>query len=231
MDGGDIYVSDTANHAIRKIVVATAAVSTLAGTPVQGAEDGIGSAAHFYYPDGMVADGAGNLFVADSFNHNIRKIVIPTGTVTTFAGSAAQAGNRDGTGKAARFDDPSGLAVDGAGNLYVADFGNRNIRKIVLATGVVTTLIEAPVEFRSVRHMTYGSGSLYVANDQTVLKVSLATRNLSTALGSLDAGHKGVFAALGSGGLNQAQGVAWVPGLGLAITDTTENVVLFARGL
>ena len=88
----------------------------------------------------MAADGAGNLYVADNANNTIRKVVVATGVVTTLAGTAGMAGSTDGTGAAARFNSPCGVAVDGAGNLYVADNINNTIRKVVVATGVVTTL-------------------------------------------------------------------------------------------
>jgi len=81
-----------------------------------------------------VSDGAGNLFVADSYNHTIRKVVITTGAVTTLAGSAGSQGSADGTGAAARFNDPQGVVSDGAGNLFVGDSGSCTIRKVVIAT-------------------------------------------------------------------------------------------------
>src|SRR5204863_356 len=102
--------------------------------------DGTGAAARFAKPYGVAADGAGNLFVADNQNNTIRRIVIATGAVTTLAGTAGQYGNVDATGAAAPFNYPSGVASDGAGNLYVVDDGNDTIRKIVIATAAVTTL-------------------------------------------------------------------------------------------
>jgi hypothetical protein len=136
--GGNVYVADTNNHTIRKITPG-GVVSTLAGTAgLVGSTDGIGSAARFYYPRGMATDSVGNVYVADSINDTIRMIT-PAGVVTTFAGSAAQPGSTDGTGAAARFNSPSGVATDSAGNVYVADSGNNTIRKITSA-GVVTTL-------------------------------------------------------------------------------------------
>ena len=89
-------------------------------------------------PHGVTTDGT-NLYVADSGNHTIRKVVIATGVVTTLAGTAGFSGSSDGTGTTARFNDPNGVTTDGT-NLYVADSGNHTIRKVVIATGVVTTL-------------------------------------------------------------------------------------------
>jgi MYXO-CTERM domain-containing protein len=134
---GNVYVSDTGNHKIRKITPA-GVVSTLAGAGVSGYADGTGETARFREPSGIAADATGNVYVADWGNHAIRKIT-PAGVVTTFAGSGGVLGNADGTGSAARFQLPSGVAVDAAGNVYVADTLNHTIRKITSA-GVVTTL-------------------------------------------------------------------------------------------
>lgn len=110
-------------------------VITFAGS-TQGFADGNASAARFNIVSGVVKDAAGNLFVCDRDNHRIRKIT-PQGEVTTFAGGTM--GYADGTGSAARFNQPYCITIDGAGNLYVGDRINHSIRKITTA-GVVTTL-------------------------------------------------------------------------------------------
>ena len=133
---GNVYVADDGNNEIRKVTPA-GLVTTLAGLGAQGDADGIGSAALFDGPEGVAVDSAGNVYVADYGNNEIRKITA-AGVVTTLAGSGAQ-GDADGTGKAASFNGPEGVAVDSAGNVYVADYGNNEIRKITPA-GVVTTL-------------------------------------------------------------------------------------------
>jgi sugar lactone lactonase YvrE len=136
---GNVYVADSGNGVIRK-VTAQGEVTTFAGSAsATGSVDGTGTAARFYSPLGITIDAAGNLFVTDASNNNIRKIT-PSGVVTTVAGDPSPpAGSNDGTGKAAKFNRPSGIAVDLAGNLYVSDTGNQKIRKITPA-GVVTTL-------------------------------------------------------------------------------------------
>ena len=133
--GGMLYVADAAT--IRRVTPG-GAVTTIAGGPVQGSQDGTGSGAQFKFPTGLAVDSSGIIYVADTDNHTIRKITAG-GVVTTFAGAAGASGSADGTGTAARFNSPRGLAVDSTGLLYVADQGNRTIRTITPA-GVVTTL-------------------------------------------------------------------------------------------
>jgi streptogramin lyase len=135
---GNVGVADTDNNTIRKITPA-GVVSTLAGLAgSSGGDDGTGSAARFNHPQGVAVDSPGNVYVADSNNHTIRKIS-PGGVVSTLAGQAGSSGGDDGTGSAARFNYPHGVAVDSTGNVYVADAGNETIRKITPG-GVVSTL-------------------------------------------------------------------------------------------
>jgi sugar lactone lactonase YvrE len=131
---GTLYVADTNSSRILK-VTAAGAVSTLAGGTA-GYVDGTGAAARFSAPQGIALGPDGNLYVADTGNQRIRKVT-PTGVVTTLAGSAA--GAADGTGAAATFSSPRGLAVAWNGTIYVADAGNHRLR-VVSAAGVVTTL-------------------------------------------------------------------------------------------
>lgn len=134
---GNAYVTDQIGNTVRKITAA-GVVTTIAGSPgLSGTTDAVGAAARFNNPTGIAVDTAGVLYVADAGNHTIRKIATD-GTVTTFAGTAGTTGTQNGTGIAAQFNDPEGLAVDASNNLYVADTGNNVIRKITPA-GVVTT--------------------------------------------------------------------------------------------
>ena len=142
---GNVYVADYVNNMIRKITPA-GVVSTLAGSTKSGSSDGVGTAASFYYPAGVAVDTSGNVYVADMLNNMIRKIT-PAGVVSTLAGSTTS-GSKDGVGTAASFFQPRGVAVDASGNVYVADLGNDNIRKISIGTkvGIENDLLSSQVE-------------------------------------------------------------------------------------
>jgi hypothetical protein len=144
MNGGNVFILDDSNANVRKLVPSSGAVTTVAGLAQHyGGTDGTGAAAQFYNPGAIASDGAGNLLVADSYNHTIRQVGLGSGEVTTLAGKAGSSGSVDGTGAAARFNDPQAVVSDGAGNVYVADDGNHTIRKLVVATGAVTTIAGA----------------------------------------------------------------------------------------
>lgn len=132
-DGTDLYLSDRGNCAIRKVVIATGTVTTIAGSPpptavCSGPTDGIGTASVIRDPDGIISDGT-NLFFAESTGSVIRKIDMSTFSVTTVAGLANTNGLVDGTGSAARFRYPASMTSDGT-TLYIADWGNNAIRKM-----------------------------------------------------------------------------------------------------
>jgi sugar lactone lactonase YvrE len=135
---GNIYVADTGNAAIRRITPAGVVTTSAGSSAYRGSQNGVGAAASFNSPAGIAIDSLGNLYVADAYNATIRKIA-PGGSVTTLAGSSTSRGDADGTGSAALFNFPNGIASDASGNLYVADTYNDTIRKITPA-GTVTTL-------------------------------------------------------------------------------------------
>lgn len=204
---GNLYVADAGNNCIRKIVIATGVVTTLAGDGSPGFIDGTGVGSQFNYPHAVATDGSGNLFVADRNNQRIRKIVIATGVVTTLAGNGA-AGFLDGTGTSAQFNNPTGICCDGAGSLYVADFSNSRIRKIIIATGVVTTLAGgvqgflngtgAAAQFnRPFGIAADGIGNLYVADffNHRIRKIVIATGVVTTLAGSTSGFADGIGVA------------------------------------
>ena len=137
---GNVYVADQTNELIRKITPA-GVVTTFAGTGTNGAVNGTGTGASFYYPYGLTLDTAGNLYVADENNAHIRRIT-PAGVVSTVAGGAPS--TQDGTGTSAGFSEPFFLTNDGAGNLYLNDAGS-SVRKISAVGYNITPVL--PVVF------------------------------------------------------------------------------------
>jgi sugar lactone lactonase YvrE len=228
---GNLYVADTGNSIIRRITPA-GVVTTIAGSASsQGYRDGVGTAAWFNSPAAVALDSAGNLYVADAGNAVIRKIA-SDGTVSTFAGSDGATGSADGSGPNARFNQPSGIAVDGAGNLYVADTLNQTIRKITPA-GLVSTLagvagISGSTDgsgtgalFSQPRGLAVDSlGSIYVADtaNSAIRKISstgvvTTVAGLSTVAGLLDGTGIGAW-------LNQPRDVKIDSAGNLIVADT-----------
>ena len=142
-------VADSVNSTIRQMtpVGTNWVVTTLAGlaTGGPGSADGMTSAARFSSPIGVSVDSAGNLYVADYNNDTIRQVT-PAGMATTLAGLAGVSGTNNGTGSAARFNNPADVAVDSTGNLYVADWASHTIRQMtpVGTNWVVTTIAGTP---------------------------------------------------------------------------------------
>lgn len=145
-DGTNLYVTD--NQAIRKVVISTGDVTTLAGSPgTANSTDGTGTAARFNLPIRITTDGT-NLYVTDTNNYTIRKVVIATGVVSTIAGTAGTSGDKDGIGTKATFSGPEGITTDGT-YLYVTDWGRvvygnpvvgQTIRRVTISDGTVTTI-------------------------------------------------------------------------------------------
>ena len=137
---GAVFVADYVNNRVRRVAPAGAAVTTLAGSGAAAHADGTGAAAAFNGPYGLALDPvSGDLFCADVYNNCIRRLTT-AGVASTFAGDAAAGANwADGTGTAAGFFSPFGIAIDAAGVLFVADTNNQCIRRVTPA-GAVTTL-------------------------------------------------------------------------------------------
>jgi sugar lactone lactonase YvrE len=140
---GNLYIADSGNNVIRKVTAATGIITTFAGDGTAG-YSGDGSAAttaQLQLPRGLVIDTTGNLYIADYFNNSIRKVTASTGIITTVAGNGTPGYSGDGgPATSAELMNPTAVAVDGAGNLYIADEPNQVIRKVTAATGVITTI-------------------------------------------------------------------------------------------
>lgn len=201
---GSLFVADCDNNRIRK-VTPSGIVTTFAGSGAYASTDGIGTSAAFYTPSAIAIDSAGNLYVADSGTSKIRKIT-PSGVVTTLAGTTSGA-IVNGAGTTARFNNPTGLAVDASGNVYVADNGNHAIRKI-LPSGVVSTFAggtygylegtATAAQFKFPSDVAVdASGTVYVSDTQNYRIRKITSNGVTSA-----------YAGSGTAGLLNATGTA-----------------------
>jgi len=228
---GTIYVSDRNNHRIR--VISGGAVKTLAGNGSSSHNDGKGTTASFYYPEGIRLDSAGNLLVADSYNHRIRS-VSPTGVVKTVAG-IAKYGWKDGPIGQALFYRPHGVDDDGKGNLYVADTLNNRIRKVDLKGGNVTTLAGgtqgyldekgAKAKFYTPTDVIFDGSSSIIISDRSNNRIRRVTLSgiVTTLAGDGASGHndgKGSVAKF-----YQPWGIALDKAANIYVADSTNHRV------
>ncbi len=203
-------------------------VSTLYGSTAgaAGNANGTGNAARFNQLQGLAGDGAGNLYVADQTNNLIRKIVISTGVVTTFAGSGT-AGTTNGTGTAASFNYPDGICIDAAGaNLYVADYYGGDIRKIVIATGVVTTIASNSAYGPAGLTLDAAGANLYFADQKSnmIREVALSSGSVTTYAGNGTVGRIN-STTLTSAEFNQPIDIAFDASGNLFVADYFNNEI------
>lgn len=234
--GGNLYIADSSNSTIRQLKLATNAVTTFAGVAgAAGYFDNAsysGLAAYFNAPEGIATDGT-DLYVADSGNNVIRKVVIATGAVSTLAGNLnGQPGSTDGAGVNASFNNPLGICFDGTANLYVADSGNSTIRKVTIAGGVVTTIAgnantqgstDGPgsiATFTWTEGVAFDSnnGDLYVVDTGNGTIRQIATPGVGTSVVSTLAGQAGVKAD--ADGTGQGANFNWPEGIAIDNTNT-----------
>ncbi|MCA9564938.1 MAG: hypothetical protein KC561_15685, partial [Myxococcales bacterium] len=207
---GDFFIADTHNHRIRRVDAETGEVSTVAGSGQNTHADGVGTAASFFYPQGIDSDGD-NLWVADAFTNTIRHIEVSTGTVTTVAGTPGVMGLLDGEPGDAQFNRPKGVTVDPDLNVYVSDTDNNVIRRIDSSSGIVTTIagstegvagyvdaIGDAARFASPRGLEWapdgedGPGVLLVADkdNSAIRRVDLSDFSVSTVAGGSEPGSQ-----------------------------------------
>jgi len=226
---GSLYVADSGNNKIRK-VAADGTVSTYAGTSTSGQTNGSCASATFYYPMGVAVDAAGNVYVADSWNYDIRKIDLEC-QVTTLAGSG-KAGAADGTSTAASFNYPTGLTLDASDNVYVADQQNIKIRKVD-PNGAVTTFagtgtsgytdgqaLNAMFDVPTAIAMD-AVGTLYVGDDNYIRKI--ANGQVDTLAGR---GASGLIDGMGTfAAFNSPWGITIDANGNLLVADFDNNAV------
>jgi RHS repeat-associated protein len=207
---GNVYYADGDLGVIRKITASTDIITTVAGNGELGSYSGDGgpaTSAALYNPSGVAVDAAGNLYIADSSNDVIRKV---TGvTISTIAGVGMNAGysGDNGPAKSALLNDPRGIVVDASGNVYFSDYFNNVVRKITVATGIITTYAGNGIqgysgdngpaqsaELSSPQGISLNStGDLFIADsgNSRVREVFAATGLIATVAGTGTYGYNG----------------------------------------
>ena len=204
---GNLYLAEAANHVIRKVDI-TGQITTIAGSGIQGfsGDNGPATAAQLDSPQGLALDTAGNLYLADTHNHRIRKLNLATGTLITIAGSTPGFSGDNAAATAAQLNLPTALALDAVDNLYFADTGNHRIRRIDAATGVISTAagdgtqgfsgdygpaISAAID--SPTGLAIHANILYMADthNHRIRAVNLTTGTISTLAGTGALGFSG----------------------------------------
>lgn len=202
---GNVYICDAENHCIRKVskfvnLSNNQSVSTFAGAlpsgnyGVSGSSNGTGTAARFNQPQGITIDGSGNMYVTDYLNFTIRKIT-PSGVVTTLAGDAGVDGTTDGTGSAAKFGGPWGIAMLDANHVVVTDPWNTNIRKVNISTGVTTTICGgsttghtdgtlSEATFKAPKGVVVIEGIIYVGDQNVIRAIDIDNDEVTTIAGN-----------------------------------------------
>ncbi len=212
-NAGDLYLAETASHLIRKVDT-TGHISIIAGTGTQGfsGDNGPATAATLDSPQGLALDSFGNLFLADTHNHRIRRIDATTGTITTIAGiETAGFSGDNGAATTAQLNLPTAVAIDRNNNLYFADTGNHRIRKISTSTNIITTIAgngtqafsgdEGPANAAAIDSPTGlaldPTSNLYLADthNHRIRRIDAATGIITTIAGTGTPGYSGDSAA------------------------------------
>jgi trimeric autotransporter adhesin len=133
---GNIYIADTSNQRIRMVTKSTGIITTVAGNGLSGysGDGGLATSARLYFPSGVTVDASGNIYIADSGNDRVRMVTKSTGIITTLAGNGTAGYSGDGgQAKLSLLNNPSGVAIDASGNIYVCDTGNDRLRVLLVA--------------------------------------------------------------------------------------------------
>ena len=236
-----LYIADTHNHRIRAVDLTTNLITTIAGTtPGFSGDSGLATAAHLNLPTAITLDTTGNLYIADTANHRIRRIDT-TGTITTIAGNGTQGFSGDtGPATAASIDSPTGLAVDPLNNLYLADTHNQRIRKITPTTGIITTIAgtgalgqsgDAALATSAQLALPHGltidpQGNLYLADtaNHRIRRIDATTGIITTIAGTGTQGFSGDTGPATAANLDSPRSATYSP-TQLTIADTNNQRV------
>ncbi len=241
---GNLYIADTYDQRIRKVSASTGIITTVAGNGDGGysGDGGAATEAGLFYPSGVAVDAAGNLYIADTFDNRIREVSASTGFITTIAGNGSPGYSGDGgAASAAGLYYPQSVAVDAAGNIYVADTYNQRIREILTSSRIIITIAgngspgysgdggaaTAAGLFYPSGVAVDSAGNLYIADtdDHRIREVSASTGIITTIAGIGSEGYSGDGGAATAAGLDYPEGVAVDTAGNLFIADAENNVI------
>ena len=258
LDGmGNVYIADSDNHRVRKVTVSTGIITTIAGRSIpysvgQGGYDKdniAATSALLNYPQGVAIETSGNVYIADTFNHRVRKVTVSTGIITTIAGTGSPGYNTDNiAATSAMLNFPPGVAIDGSGNVYIADSYNKRVRKVKNSTGIITTIAGTGFSaFTNADNIAAtaatlgdpekvavdGLGNVYISSTsyQIVRKVTVSTGMITTFAGTGDYGYNGDNIVATTAKLNAPQGIT-IDGSGnVYIADSSNYRIRLIRNV
>ena len=238
----NLFIADGFNHRIRRVDAVTGVISTVAGSGQLGfaGDNGPATAAQLNRPAGIAVDTSGNLFIADEFNHRIRRVDATTAIITTVAGTDEQGySGDDGPATAAQLNRPRGITVDASGNLFIADFDNDRIRRVDTTTGIITTVAgtdergffgdNGPATAAQLNRpagiAVNASGNLFIGDEfnDRIRRVDAATGVITTVAGTDEGGFSGDDAPATEAQLNRPVGVVVDASGNLFIADRENN--------
>jgi trimeric autotransporter adhesin len=240
---GNMYIGDADFNVVRKVTAATGIISAYVGVSTgiggYGGDGGLATNASLEGPSGCVLDSAGNLYISDEANNVVRKVTASTGIISTVAGNGDEAGTAFGGSSGdgglathAELNHPWGLAMDSAGDLFIADTGNYRIQEVNASTGIITTVASLHSGANPEGLALDGAGNLYIAEQgdpSDVVKLNLSTGALTVVAGNGTSGSGG--SVVGDGGratsavLSEPQGVAVDAAGNIFISDTGDQRV------
>jgi sugar lactone lactonase YvrE len=248
-DAGNGYIADTGNNVIRRVDSQTGDVTTVAGSGAMGygGDGSLATSALLSSPTDVAVDPTGSLYIADSGNNVIRKVDASKGVISTYAGTGTAGYSGDGSAATnAQLSSPSSVAVDGSGNLYIADKGNNVVRKVNAQTGVITTLAgtgtagymgDGAAATSAELNGPAGIGvddpaNVYIADtgNNVIRRVDATAGTITTVAGNQSAGYSGDGGAAISASLNMPAAVKADAGDNLYIADTGNNVIRMVVG-
>lgn len=240
---GNVYVADTGNHRVRKIAAVTGVITTVGGTGVPGydGDDVVATNARLNGPVSVAVDNAGNLYIADRANNRVRRIASSTGIITTVAGTGSNVYNGDNIAATIASVAPSGVAISPSGDLYIPEAGNKRVRRVSMATGLITTIAgngsldyngeniptSSAALYRPGNVSVDASGNIFFAEplSNRVRKITKATGKITTVAGTGLTGFSGDNGDATKAALNSPGGIAVSSSGDVYFSDALNNRV------